>query len=336
MNVIMSFIILFLISFVLTFSVRKYALRKNIIDLPNFRSSHVKPTPRGGGVAIVISVLMALLYSYISQFISLNDFFIIGGSCLLIALLGFCDDHAHINSMLRLSIHFITATFIVFSLDGFAQVSVFNNLNLGFFTNILAILFLVWLLNLYNFMDGINGIASIEAISVGLSLALLYSWYDINNFILLAITSIVCGFLVWNFPKAKIFMGDVGSSFLGFLFAVLALYALKIDFKLFLAWIICLGVFIVDATFTIIRRILRGEKIYQAHRSHAYQYAARYFDSHTPVTLAVLIINLIWLLPCAFFVLNKAISPLVGLIIAYFPLIILAIYFNAGQLEHKN
>ncbi|MDR8377947.1 glycosyl transferase, partial [Acinetobacter baumannii] len=109
-------------------------------------------------------------------------------------------DHAHINSMLRLSIHFITATFIVFSLDGFAQVSVFNNLNLGFFTNILAILFLVWLLNLYNFMDGINGIASIEAISVGLSLALLYSWYDINNFILLAITSIVCGFLVWNFP----------------------------------------------------------------------------------------------------------------------------------------
>ncbi|ELW95560.1 glycosyltransferase, group 4 domain protein [Acinetobacter baumannii OIFC338] len=85
------------------------------------------------------------------------------------------------------------------------------------------------MLNLYNFMDGINGIASIEAISVGLSLALLYSWYDINNFILLAITSIVCGFLVWNFPKAKIFMGDVGSSFLGFLFAVLALYALKID-----------------------------------------------------------------------------------------------------------
>lgn len=87
MNVIISFIILFLISFVLTFSVRKYALRKNIIDLPNFRSSHVKPTPRGGGVAIVISVLMALLYSYISQFISLNDFFIIGGVvCLLLSL----------------------------------------------------------------------------------------------------------------------------------------------------------------------------------------------------------------------------------------------------------
>lgn len=191
MNVITSFIMLFLISFVLTFSVRKYALRKNIIDLPNFRSSHVKPTPRGGGVAIVISVLVALLYSYISQFISLNDFFIIGGSCSLVALLGFCDDHAHINSMLRLSIHFITAIFIVFSLNGFDQVTVFNNLNLGFFTNILAILFLVWMLNLYNFMDGINGIASIEAISVGLSLALLYSWYDINNFILLAITSIV-------------------------------------------------------------------------------------------------------------------------------------------------
>lgn len=268
MNVIISFIILFLISFVLTFSVRKYALRKNIIDLPNFRSSHMKPTPRGGGVAIVISVLMALLYSYISQFISLNDFFIIGGSCLLIALLGFCDDHAHINSMLRLSIHFITATFIVFSLNGFAQVSVFNNLNLGFFTNILAILFLVWMLNLYNFMDGINGIASIEAISVGLSLALLYSWYDINNFILLAITSIVCGFLVWNFPKAKIFMGDVGSSFLGFLFAILALYALKIDFKLFLAWIICLGVFIVDATFTIIRALLH--KDLKVKTSHIY------------------------------------------------------------------
>ena len=114
--------------------------------------------------------------------------------------------------MLRLSIHFITAIFIVFSLNGFDQVTVFNNLNLGFYQHS-CYSFLVWMLNLYNFMDGINGIASIEAISVGLSLALLYSWYDINNFILLAITSIVCGFLLWNFPKAKIFMGDVGSSF---------------------------------------------------------------------------------------------------------------------------
>ncbi|NUF13991.1 glycosyl transferase, partial [Acinetobacter oleivorans] len=138
--------------------------------------------------------------------------------------------------------------------------------------------------------------------------------------------SIVSGFLFWNFPKAKIFMGDVGSSFLGFLFAVLALYALKIDFNLFLAWIICLGIFIVDATFTLVRRIFRGEKIYQAHRSHAYQYAARYFSSHTVVSLAILLINFVWLMPCAFFVLNKSISPLFGLIIAYIPLIFLAVY----------
>lgn len=333
MSVVIPLILFFLLSFTLTYCVRRYALRKNIIDLPNFRSSHVAPTPRGGGLAIVLTFMLALFYCFINQLISFNEFFIIGGGCLGIAILGFCDDHTHINSMLRLTIHFIAAIFIVFNLSDLSQVAVFNDLSLGFFTNILAVLFLVWMLNLYNFMDGINGIASIEAISLGINLALIYGWYGSNNFILLAIASIVSGFLFWNFPKAKIFMGDVGSSFLGFLFAVLALYALKMDFNLFLAWIICLGIFIVDATFTLVRRIFRGEKIYQAHRSHAYQYAARYFSSHTVVSLAILLINFVWLMPCALFVLNKSISPLLGLIIAYIPLIFLALYFKAGKAE---
>jgi Fuc2NAc and GlcNAc transferase len=316
----------------MTYFMRVYALKKNIIDNPNERSSHSIPTPRGGGVAVVVSYIlgvMLLIYlDYLSQHVGLT--LIVSG--LIIALLGFFDDHGHINSMFRLAIHFMVAIGVVVSLGGFSEVKIFNNFLLGFSANIIAVLFLVWLLNLYNFMDGINGIASVEAITTLMSMAVIYFIFNIqlNIEILWLLSACAFGFLLWNFPKAKIFMGDACSGFLGLTLGILALIALKENLALFCAWIICLGVYIVDATFTLIRRVSSGYKMYDAHRSHSYQILSRKWNSHTPVTLLVAGINILWLLPVAYWTVTLSNYPEIGVVIAYLPLIMIVIYSKAG------
>lgn len=328
----------FLLAFVLTYLMRMYALKKNIIDNPNERSSHSVPTPRGGGVAVVISYLLGitlLIYlADVSQHIGIT--LILAG--FIVALLGFLDDHGHINALVRLAIHFLVAIGVVVSLGGFSEVALFNgSVQLGWFANIIAVLFLVWLLNLYNFMDGINGIASIEVITATVSMGVIYlllSSSELSSQSLFLLAACAAGFLLWNFPKARIFMGDACSGFLGLILGILALIALKQDAALFCAWIICLGVFIVDATFTLIRRVINGHKMYDAHRSHAYQYASRKYNSHIVVTLGVLVINVLWLLPIAYLASQSTFMPEFLILIAYIPLIVLAIYFDAGKTEN--
>lgn len=330
------FLLLLLLAFVLTYCMRLYALKTNIIDNPNERSSHSVPTPRGGGIAVVLSYLLGLVVLSYFNLISIHIGFtvILAGS--VIALLGFLDDRGHINSMLRLAVHFLMAIGVVVSLNGFSGVTIFNGVQLGFIANIIAVLFLVWLLNLYNFMDGINGIASIEAITATVSMAVLYIVLNesINSNPLWSLAACVLGFLFWNFPKAKIFMGDACSGFLGFVLGIWALYALKQDPALFCAWLICLGVFIVDATFTLIRRVFNGHKMYDAHRTHAYQYASRKYQSHTVVTISVLFINMLWLLPMAYLASQRFLMPELLLLIAYIPLVLLALFFDAGKTEN--
>ncbi len=326
-------IVFFILSLLFTGYMRHYALKKNIIDNPNERSSHSVPTPRGGGVAVVLSYLLGVIFLLYIEQLDITVGLILIGAGFVVALLGFLDDHGHINSMLRLAIHFLVAIGVVVSLGGFSEVVVFNGFKLGFFANIIAVLFLVWLLNLYNFMDGINGIASIEAITTTLSMVVLYILVGdmLNHQILILLVACVFGFLLWNFPKAKIFMGDACSGFLGLIIGILALIALKADIALFCAWLICLGVFIVDATFTLIRRVVSGHKMYDAHRSHAYQILARKYNSHTPVTLGVVLINILWLLPIAYWTATQHITyPELSIIIAYLPVIILAVYVKAG------
>lgn len=326
--------IFFILAFAMTYFMRAYALKKNIIDNPNERSSHSIPTPRGGGVAVVCSYLLALIILMYSQQLTVHIGLTLMAAGFVIALLGFLDDHGHINSMLRLAIHFLVAISVVISLGGFSEVTAFNGLQLGFLANIIAVLFLVWLLNLYNFMDGINGIASVEAITTVVSMAILYYVLNttLNSDILWLLAACVFGFLLWNFPKAKIFMGDACSGFLGLTLGILALIALKENLALFCAWIICLGVFVVDATYTLIKRVLSGYKMYDAHRSHSYQILSRKWGSHTPVTLAVAAINLLWLLPLAYYTVTQPLAyPEFMVLVAYLPLILIALKLKAGH-----
>lgn len=325
-----------LLSLTLTAGLRRYALSQSLMDVPNARSSHSVPTPRGGGVAIVVTFLLALIVLGIQQKLPAAALIAIAGAGALVAVIGFMDDHGHIAARWRLLGHFAAAAWALFWLGGLAPLDLFGvRVDLGFVGNVLAAFYLVWMLNLYNFMDGIDGIASIEALSVCCGASFIYLVCGFTELIWMPmlLAAAVAGFFFWNFPPAKIFMGDAGSGFLGVVLGVASLQAGWASPQLFWAWLILLGVFIVDATFTLIRRLLRGDKVYEAHRSHAYQFASRRYGRHLPVTLAVGLINLLWLLPVALWVTTSGIDGLMGIFIAYVPLVLLAVKFSAGALE---
>jgi len=340
MNVIWLFIIVCIVSLGLTKLFYRYAIMKNLVDVPNERSSHSCPTPRGGGVSIVVSFLLGLMLLWVASFISSDvfiGFFVSGGAT---AITGFVDDHGHIPARWRLLGHFSAASWLVFWLGGFPPLVMFGvSVDIGWLGDISVIIALVWLLNLYNFMDGIDGIAGIEALSSTLVSALIFL-IIFNNQAMFSLSMLmfvsVVGFLIWNFPPAKIFMGDAGSGFLGLTLGAIALHSLHTNFVMMWVWLIMLGIFIVDATYTLLRRLLRGDKVYEAHCSHAYQHASRKHSSHLLVTLAVLAINLCWLAPLSYVVAIGLIDGFVGLLCAYVPLIGLAIYYHAGELTQQK
>ncbi|MGE8189446.1 MraY family glycosyltransferase [Pseudomonas sp. NPDC086278] len=326
----------FFTSWLMTFYLRRYALRNSLVDIPNARSSHSIPTPRGGGVSIVISFLGALCVCALTGVISWSAFAGLFGAGAVVALIGFADDHGHIAARWRLLGHFAAAVWFLLCVGGLAPLNLFGFVvDLGWWGSALAAIYLVWLLNLYNFMDGIDGIAGAEAICVCLGGAFLYWLGGFTNelWVPLLLASACAGFLIWNFPPAKIFMGDAGSGFLGLILGGLALQAAGIAPQLLWSWLILAGVFIVDATYTMLHRLIRGEKVYEAHRSHAYQYASRHHLSHKKITLAVILINVFWLAPLAFWVGTGSLDGGVGLLVAYLPLVVLAVKYNAGKAE---
>ena len=310
------------------------------MDIPNERSSHSIPTPRGGGVSIVITFNLGLLfcaaYGVVEWAVAIPLFF----SGAIVAVVGFIDDHNHINAGVRLFFHFLSAAIVVYLSSGLPILQFFDYaIDFSFFGYILAGICVVWILNLFNFMDGIDGIAGVEAVTSTLIMGaisfLLFGANDIAilHFILGAAS---LGFLILNFPPAKIFMGDAGSGFLGLMLAALLLLSAQISEGLFWSWLVMLGVFIVDATFTLCRRLLQGHKPHEAHRCHAYQFASRKYGSHLPVTMAVLAINLFWLAPIAICISLGLFDGFLGLLIAYSLLVFLVIKFEAGNAQKQE
>ncbi|WP_426234024.1 MraY family glycosyltransferase [Pseudomonas sp. TWP3-2] len=323
-------------SFALTAFLRRYALSRSLIDIPNQRSSHTIPTPRGGGVAIVLTFLCGLSVLFYQGQTTVTALIALAGAGGITAVIGFLDDHGHIAARWRLLAHFLAAGWGVYWIGGLPPLMVGGiSIELSWFGHLLALVYLVWMLNLYNFMDGIDGIAGVEAVTICAGACLIYWLGGISEMAWLPGLLAICaaGFLCWNFPPAKIFMGDAGSGFLGIILGLLALQAAWIDPGLIWVWLILLGVFIVDSTFTLMRRLLRGDRIYEAHRSHAYQFASRKFGKHLPVTSMVGVINVLWLLPIALCVNRFKVDGALALVIAYLPLIWLAVKFRAGELE---
>jgi Fuc2NAc and GlcNAc transferase len=204
----------------------------------------------------------------------------------------------------------------------------------GWVGQLLALVGLVWMINLYNFMDGIDGIAGVEAVCASGLGGLVLAWSGLAGLAeaALVLAGASAGFLVWNWPPAKIFMGDVGSGFLGFAFGVLAISSAKERPWLLCPWLILLAVFIVDSILTLVRRLITGERWYEAHCSHAYQHAARRYGSHSKVTLTIAAVNVAWLFPLSW---GACVWPAAGppfAVLALAPLVCMALRYDAGRI----
>ena len=304
----------------------------NLIDVPNSRSSHASPTLKGGGVVIMFTFIAFLMGLYYLDILSSKIYLDLVMCSCVIGLVGFMDDIKEVNPRIRLLMHFLTAAIGLYLLNGFKEVLFLGDtVNLGLLGNVLAMIYIVWFLNLYNFMDGIDGIASLQAITVCGAFAFINFWifpsFDLWKVSLL-FTSCILGFLYWNFPKAKIFLGDTGSGFIGLFLALFSIEAANNQPVLLWAFLILMSVFLVDATLTLFYRIYNNEVIFKAHSSHAYQKATTIFNSHILVTNFICLINLLWLFPMAFLVALGLIQGIVGLGIAIFPLTLLFIYLQ--------
>ncbi len=311
------------------------------MDIPNERSSHNTPPPRGGGIAFVASSLIGFLVLLPNASLNKTDLFTLCCAGVIVAIAGHLDDRQKISgATVRLVLHAVSAIILIVGVGIPSKLTLFDQtVNTGIVGSILGVIYLVWLLNLFNFMDGTDGIAASEAIFVCTAGAFLsyYVLSDANHSaaaIILAASTF--GFILYNWSPAKIFMGDVGSGYLGVVIGGLSLIAANQDPDLLWVWIILLAVFVSDATVTLIRRLLRKQKPHIAHRSHAYQHLAIRLNSHAKVAVLVLAVNIVWLLPIAFFVADNQLAGTTGVIIAYVPLLTAVLALGAGKDSATN
>lgn len=326
-----------LLSLALTGLVRRVAEARGLLDIPNARSAHSRATPRGGGLAIVVAFFGALLVLVVQGELAWHLWWALLGAS-AVAMVGFLDDRRSVPVRWRLLTHGLAAVWALAWVGGLPAVVVFGHIvDLGGLGHVLAALYLVWLLNLYNFMDGIDGLAGVETITAGAAAAFLCllsgaSGESLNSALVPAtLAAAAMGFLCWNFPPARIFMGDVGSGFIGLVFGILSLQAAVGAPRWLWVWLVLLAVFVVDATGTLLIRLASGERLSEAHSGHAYQMAARRWG-HRRVTIAVAAINLCWLTPLAALIALDMLDGATVFVVACVPLALLMAGLRAGEL----
>jgi Fuc2NAc and GlcNAc transferase len=273
----------------LTYLVKKLASRYRIVNEPSERGLHSTSTPRAGGLAIIIVWYIGITFFYIKGVIDDNLYPALMSGAIL-AVVGLVDDIVEVKPITRLIIQFIVAILAFYFLGGLRKPITFgiDILTVPFIVYPITIVGMVWFINLFNFMDGADGFASIEAILVGL---VLYIFTGSLELLLLA--SSVLGFLYWNWPKAKIFMGDVGSTQIGFILVVLGIhYHNTLDFSIF-NWMMITAPFWFDASLTLFRRWQNREQLSRPHRKHAYQRFILAGNSHEKLDIALIVVNVI-------------------------------------------
>jgi Fuc2NAc and GlcNAc transferase len=323
------------VAWIATGLVRRFAIRHAILDIPNDRSSHQSPVPRGGGLAIALVALVGMLLETVGDAWDLRLFMalVIGGTG--IAGVGYADDLKSLSARVRLIVHVgasiaFLLVFVVFLNNRSIHLSTYT----FWFGGGLLVFALLSSVNVFNFMDGIDGIAASEAVFVAGSGAWLNCFINGDSGVTLAfvfLASAAMGFLIWNMPPARIFMGDVGSGFLGFMLTALAIVASSTAAIPAQVWPILGGVFIADASVTLLRRYARGDRWFEAHKTHAYQHLAVRLQGHLPVTLLVSLINICWLFPWGLYALLVPERATISLIISLLPLTVLVSMAGAGK-----
>jgi len=307
----MIYVGLFLFSFLLTYLIKNYAIKNALLAEVNERSSHSVPTPHGGGIAIAMTWFVGIIYFYSLGEIDKHLFFalLVG---MIISIVSYLDDLFELSPKIRLLTQAFVAILGLYFLGGMKELDFFIlSIENQFLTNIFAFFMIIWFINLYNFLDGIDGYAGAEAIFLGVSGYLFF-----GDSYLLVLVMAVLGFLVWNWHKAKIFMGDVGSTLLGYNIAIFTIYYTNQDAQNFWVWIALFGLFWFDATLTLIRRKKNGEKLSQAHKKHAYQRIVQAGWSHSKVVKMAILINI--LLFCTVWIFPPFLSLLITITILFF------------------
>lgn len=327
-----------LIALTVTAWVNRNALRLRLIEAPNQRSSHARPTPSGGGLGVALAGSIAGIWVAWNQNVAL---WLTVGLAILLAGVGLWDDIRQLPAKMRFGVQILVCALLLWALGDLSpQALILSSYGIvvdGWLLFGLLLLTGVWWINLFNFMDGIDGIAGSQAVFMLASAAGLGAWLypeTVNSATwlwMLAIMSATAGFLMLNWPPARIFMGDVGSTYLGFMIFALALLAVREGWLAYSSWLILGALFIADATVTLLRRMLARERWFEAHRSHAYQRLSQRWDSHLAVTLLAITINLLWLLPLTWISLVQPQWAWHCVVLAYAPLLAGVVMLGAGK-----
>ncbi|MBM3272994.1 glycosyltransferase family 4 protein [Candidatus Kaiserbacteria bacterium] len=331
----------------LAWGVAAWVLRRadilRLVQMPSDRSSHEQPTPAGGGLGIVVAGSMAglglvLLFGWVVGGMEL-------GLAAVLAAVGLRDDMAHLPARVRFGVQVVVCAGGLIALGDLPALALSGGLGFqvtGWILFGLLLLTGVWWINLFNFMDGIDGIAGVQAVFMLLAGGAMAVWavpeavYSPVWMWMLCVAAATVGFLLLNWPPAKIFMGDVGSTWLAFMVFALALLSVQAGWLSYAVWLVLAAVFVTDASVTLLTRMLRGERWYEAHRSHAYQRLSRRWQSdrkagHRSVTLLVVAINELWLAPWAWACLQWPAGSVAFVVVAYLPLVLAALWLGAGR-----
>jgi Fuc2NAc and GlcNAc transferase len=362
---------------------------RGLLDVPNHRSSHTIPTPRAGAVGVVGGLFLGIFFWELSQYFrnwfavdvsvpvllenlslispGVPDFTVLsfGFMGFGLFLIGLLDDLMGLSKRIRFLSQFIAGGLAILVLvsgkqnqANWTNLPVISGLGLfgseisGIFLFLFYCLILFWIVgncNVFNFMDGVNGIAGLQMILLCLGFLLVSGAMPLNqpasllfrdgtvlpevepfaksSFFLILFGANVLGFLVWNFPGAKVFLGDSGSSLFGFVYACFSVYYFLYESISPVALILLNSLFLWDSGLTILVRFLNGEKITEPHKKHLYQILARRFGSHTKVTLFYLGMNLFLILPLALYIRYSAIPVTTAVFYYLFVFGIFAIFY---------
>jgi Fuc2NAc and GlcNAc transferase len=302
-----------------------------LLDQPVARSAHESATPRGGGLSVVVAIYVFLTVMYTQGLVSVGEIAVL--LCAVpVALAGLADDLRSLPVKLRLSIHLSAAALALYLLGPVPEAFFSGLLELpAFVLALLLIVALVWLLNLYNFMDGIDMLAAGQCLFVsGVATLLLFDADDSLAWVCAGLFIATLGFMYWNLPPARLFMGDTGSTFLGFFLGLLGLLTHYAGTLSVWAWVLLMGGFIADTTCTLLRRLLSRQRVTEAHSTHAYQHLARRLKSHSKAAAAMGAVNVFWLLPFVWLAVTYPEHGVVWAISGIVPLMLVAAVLGAG------
>src|SRR5882762_7054229 len=278
-----------------------WSRKRGWVDLPNPRSLHCIPTPRIGGIGIVIAFCASVLgvkafgHSRISEFIvNGRSEWLMVGATLSLALAGLYDDLRHLRVAMKFTCEFTAAVAVLAAGISFAPFSFMPSIVSISLSYFVTMLWLTGFCNVFNFMDGINGLAGGTGVIYGMALFLLSLQHGGNSVTLfsLLLGGGCLGFAFLNFPRARTFMGDTGSLFLGFFFSLLVVRLVQLGTSV-TALVLVVSVFVFDSGFTLLRRLGRGENIFQAHRSHLYQRLAQLGLGHASITSLYMLLHVV-------------------------------------------